>query len=35
VQTGAHLSVIFRYFYDLFRLRQQIINTQPKKLPPA
>jgi glycosyltransferase involved in cell wall biosynthesis len=35
VQTGAHLSVIFRAFYDLFRLRQQIINTQPKKLPPA
>ena len=31
VQTGAHLSVIFRAFYDLFRLRQQIISTQPKK----
>jgi glycosyltransferase involved in cell wall biosynthesis len=25
VQTGAHLSVIFRAFYDLFRLRQKII----------
>lgn len=24
-QTGAHLSVIFRAFYDLFRLRQKII----------
>ena len=35
VQTGAHLSVILRAFYDLFRLRQQIISTQPKKLPPA
>lgn len=31
VQTGAHLSVILRAFYDLFRLRQQIIATQPKK----
>lgn len=31
VQTGAHLSVILRAFYDLFRLRQQIISTQPKK----
>jgi glycosyltransferase involved in cell wall biosynthesis len=31
VQTGAHLGVILRAFYDLFRLRQQIINTQPKK----
>lgn len=31
VQTGAHLSVIFRAFYDLVRLRQQIISTQPKK----
>jgi len=30
VQTGAHLSVIFRAFYDLFRLRQQIISTQKK-----
>ena len=29
VQTGAHLSVILRAFYDLFRLRQQIIATQP------
>jgi len=25
VQTGAHLGVIFRAFYDLFRLRQKII----------
>ena len=25
VQTGAHLSVILRAFYDLFRLRQKII----------
>ena len=25
VQTGAHLSVIVRAFYDLFRLRRQII----------
>jgi glycosyltransferase involved in cell wall biosynthesis len=24
-QTGAHLSVIFRAFYDLFRLRQKIV----------
>jgi glycosyltransferase involved in cell wall biosynthesis len=31
VQTGAHLSVILRAFYDLFRLRQKIISTQPKK----
>jgi glycosyltransferase involved in cell wall biosynthesis len=31
VQTGAHLGVIFRAFYDLFRLRQQIISTQPKR----
>src|SRR5215475_4260094 len=31
VQTGAHLSVIVRAFYDLFRLRQKIIATQPKK----
>jgi glycosyltransferase involved in cell wall biosynthesis len=31
VQTGAHLRVILRAFYDLFRLRQQIISTQPKK----
>jgi glycosyltransferase involved in cell wall biosynthesis len=30
-QTGAHLSVILRAFYDLFRLRQQIVSTQPKK----
>jgi glycosyltransferase involved in cell wall biosynthesis len=30
VQTGAHLGVILRAFYDLFRLRQQIISTQPK-----
>jgi len=26
VQTGAHFSVIFRAFYDLFRLRQKIIS---------
>lgn len=26
VQTGAHLSVIFRAFYDLFRLRQKIVS---------
>jgi glycosyltransferase involved in cell wall biosynthesis len=25
VQTGAHLSVILRAFYDLFRLRQKIV----------
>jgi glycosyltransferase involved in cell wall biosynthesis len=31
VQTGAHLSVIVRAFYDLARLRQQIIATQPRK----
>lgn len=31
VQTGAHLSVILRAFYDLFRLRQKIIATQPKR----
>ncbi|MGD9762661.1 MAG: glycosyltransferase family 2 protein [Candidatus Binatia bacterium] len=31
VQTGAHLGVIARAFYDLFRLRQKIIATQPKK----
>ncbi len=31
VQTGAHLSVIARAFYDLFRLRQKIIETQPKR----
>jgi len=31
VQTGAHLSVILRALYDIFRLRQQIIATQPKK----
>ncbi len=31
VQTGAHLRVILRAFYDLFRLRQQIIATQPKR----
>ena len=28
VQTGAHLSVILRAFYDLFRLRQKIISTE-------
>jgi glycosyltransferase involved in cell wall biosynthesis len=27
VQTGAHLRVILRAFYDLFRLRQRIIST--------
>ncbi len=26
VQTGAHLSVIFKAFYDLFRLRQKIVS---------
>lgn len=26
VQTGAHLSVIFRAFYDLFRLRRKILS---------
>ncbi len=26
VQTGAHLSVIFRAFYDLFRLRRKIVS---------
>ena len=26
VQTGAHLSVILRAFYDLFRLRQKIVS---------
>ncbi|MEO8603855.1 MAG: glycosyltransferase family 2 protein [bacterium] len=31
VQTGAHFSVIIRALYDIFRLRQQIIATQPKK----
>ena len=31
VQTGAHLGVIVRAFYDLLRLRQQIISTQPKR----
>ena len=28
VQTGAHLSVILKAFYDLFRLRQEIIRTE-------
>ncbi len=28
VQTGAHLSVIVRAFYDLFRLRQKIVSGQ-------
>jgi glycosyltransferase involved in cell wall biosynthesis len=28
VQTGAHLSVIVRAFYDLFRLRQKIISEE-------
>lgn len=27
VQTGAHLSVILRAFYDLFRLRQKIVKS--------
>jgi len=31
VQTGAHLSVIVGALYDIFRLRQKIIATQPKK----
>jgi len=31
VQTGAHLSVIVRAFYDLVRLRQQIRATQPRR----
>jgi len=31
VQTGAHLGVIVRALYDIFRLRQQIISTQPKR----
>ena len=32
VQTGAHLRVILRAFYDLFRLRQKIVagNKKPK-----
>ncbi len=28
VQTGAHLSVILRAFYDLFRLRQKIVSRK-------
>ena len=28
VQTGAHLGVIFRAFYDLFRLRRKIVSGQ-------
>ncbi len=28
VQTGAHLSVIVRAFYDLFRLRQKILSEE-------
>lgn len=28
VQTGAHLSVILRAFYDLFRLRQKIVSGE-------
>ncbi len=28
VQTGAHLGVIFRAFYDLFRLRQKIVSGE-------
>ena len=30
VQTGAHLSVILRAFYDLFRLRRKIVATSPR-----
>jgi glycosyltransferase involved in cell wall biosynthesis len=30
VQTGAHLSVILRAFYDLFRLRQKIVSEERK-----
>jgi len=31
VQTGAHLGVIFRAFYDLFRLRQKIVAQDQKR----
>jgi glycosyltransferase involved in cell wall biosynthesis len=31
VQTGAPLGVIVRALYDIFRLRQKIIATQPRK----
>jgi len=31
VQTGAHLSVILRAFYDLFRLRQKILSEETQK----
>jgi glycosyltransferase involved in cell wall biosynthesis len=31
VQTGAHLSVILRAFYDLFRLRRKIVATSPRE----
>jgi glycosyltransferase involved in cell wall biosynthesis len=31
VQTGAHFSVILKALVDIFRLRQRIIATQPKK----
>jgi glycosyltransferase involved in cell wall biosynthesis len=31
VQTGAHLSVIVRAFYDLFRLRRKILETESKE----
>ena len=30
VQTGAHLLVILRAFYDLFRLRRKIVTTSPR-----
>lgn len=31
VQTGAHLGVIVRALVDIFRLRQKIVATQPKR----
>lgn len=31
VQTGAHLSVILRAFYDLFRLRRKIVATSARE----
>jgi glycosyltransferase involved in cell wall biosynthesis len=31
MQTGAHLSVILRAFYDLFRLRRKIVATSTKE----
>jgi glycosyltransferase involved in cell wall biosynthesis len=30
-QTGAHLSVIVKAFYDLFRLRQEILRTEKER----